>query len=228
MTARAPLKGLLPEELEAVAVREGAKPFAGRQLSAWLYARGADEFAAMTDLPAALRAKLAEGYRLSEATVAAERRSADGSIKLLVALADGERVESVLIPEPKRTTLCISTQVGCARGCVFCATALMKLRRQLTAGEILDQVVLARRLAPVTNVVFMGMGEPLDNYDNVRRAAVLLSSPRGFGLAPRHVTISTVGVVPRILDLARDRVPARLTISLTAPDDALRSELMPV
>ena len=228
MTARAPLKGLLPEELEALAVAEGARPFAGRQLAAWLYARGAGGFEVMTDLPAALREKLGLRYRLSEASVASSVRSVDGSVKLLVALADGERVESVVIPEPKRTTLCLSTQVGCARGCVFCATATMKLRRQLSAGEILDQVVLARRLAPVTNVVFMGMGEPLDNYDNVRRAAILLSSPRGFGLAPRHVTISTVGVVPRILDLARDRVPARLTISLTAPDDALRSELMPV
>ncbi len=222
------LKGLLPAELEELARREGAPRYAGRQLLGWLYPRAAASFAEMTDLPAALRARLEGRYRLAEATVANERRDDDGTTKLLVALADGVAVESVIIPEPRRVTLCVSTQAGCARGCVFCATALMRLTRNLTAAEIVEQVVIARRRAPVSNVVFMGMGEPLDNYDNVRRAALLLTDPKGFALAARHVTLSTVGVVPGILRLAEDRVPVRLTVSLTAPDDALRSRLLPV
>ncbi len=226
--AAASLKGLLPAELEALAVREGARSFAGRQLLTWMYGRTAASFEAMTDLPRALRVRLAAGYRLEEATVAAERRAADGTIKLLVALHDGARVETVIIPEDDRVTLCVSTQVGCARGCGFCATARMRLARNLAAAEIVEQVVLARRRAAVTNVVFMGMGEPLDNYENVRRAVLLLTAPSGFGLGSRHVTVSTVGIVPRIRQLATDRVPACLTLSLTAPDDDLRSRLMPV
>jgi len=222
------LKGLLPEELETLAVAEGAPKFAGRQLLGWLYRHGSADWNEMTNIRKPFRAILAERYRLQEAVVAHEQQAADGTTKLLVELADGARVESVIIPEPARVTLCISTQVGCGRGCAFCATARMKLRRNLTAAEIVEQVIIARRRAAVSNVVFMGMGEPLDNYDNVRRAAVLLASPLAFGISPRHLTVSTVGVVPHIRRLAADRVPVRLTVSLTAPDDELRSRLMPI
>lgn len=223
-----PLKGLLSDELETLAVEEGARPFAGRQLFGWLYARGAETFELMTDLPRPLRQRLSERYRLAEGKVAADIKSADGSSKLLVELADGARVECVIIPEGRRVTLCVSTQAGCARGCAFCATGGGGFRRDLTAGEIVEQALLARRRAALTNVVFMGGGEPLDNYDNVRRAALLLTSPRGFGLGARHVTVSTVGIVPGILRLAEDRVPVRLTVSLAAPADDLRVRLTPV
>jgi 23S rRNA (adenine2503-C2)-methyltransferase len=222
------LKGLLIPELEALAVEEGARPYAGRQLFGWLYARGAESFGDMTDLPKALRTHLAGRYRVSEGTVVEECVSADGARKMLVGFGDGARVECVIIPEPRRVTLCVSTQSGCARGCAFCATGGSGFRRNLTAGEIIEQAVLARRRAPVTNVVFMGQGEPLDNYDNVRRAALLLTSPKGFALGARHVTVSTVGVVPGILRLAEDRLPVRLTLSLAAPDDALREKLAPI
>ncbi len=239
MTVRAPaeariietvhsLKGLLSDELETLAVGEGARPYAGRQLFGWLYARGAESFDRMTDLALPFRERLSTRYRIDEGRVAGERASVDGSTKLLVEFTDGQRAECVIIPEGRRVTLCVSTQAGCARACVFCATGAGGFRRNLTAGEIVEQAVIARRRLPPTNVVFMGCGEPLDNYDNVRRAALLLTSPKGFALGARHVTVSTVGVVPGILRLAEDRVPVRLTVSLSAPDDVLRARLAPI
>lgn len=223
-----PIKGLLAEELEALALRESAPRHAAKQLLGWMYRRLTSSFAEMTDLRRSFRDRLEASYRLSEACVLGELTSADGVTKLLIGLTDGERVETVIIPERQRTTLCVSTQAGCARGCAFCATGRVKFRRNLSAGEILEQVVIARRRAPVTNVVFMGMGEPLDNFENVRRAILLLTSPAAFGLGRRHVTLSTAGVVPGIERLAREGVPARLTVSLNAPRDKLRSRLMPV
>jgi 23S rRNA (adenine2503-C2)-methyltransferase len=223
-----PLKGLLPHELETLAVQEGGRPFAGRQMARWMYGRGVDAFDRMTDLPRPLREKLAGRYRINDGKVAAELVSADGSVKLLVELSDGARVECVSIPEGRRTTLCVSTQAGCARACAFCATGRAGFRRNLSAGEIVEQAVIARRRGPVTNVVFMGQGEPLDNYENVRRAVGLLTSPLGFGIGARHVTVSTVGVVPGVIRLGEDRVRAGLTVSLSAPDDALRARLAPV
>jgi len=221
------LKGLLPEELEPIMAREGAPRYAARQVFSWLYQKRADSFDGMTDLGKELRSKLACGYRLNEAKLERVQESADGTKKLLLLCADGARIECVVIPEERRNTLCLSSQAGCSRGCVFCATALMKPARNLTAGEIVEQALLAGKMGQVTNAVFMGMGEPLDNYENVRRAAAILTSHRGFGLGHRHVTISTVGVAPGIRKMARDRVPAGLTFSLTAPDDALRSKLIP-
>jgi 23S rRNA (adenine2503-C2)-methyltransferase len=165
---------------------------------------------------------------MTEAKIAGEERSDDGTVKLLLEMSDGVRIETVIIPEASHTTLCVSTQAGCGRSCAFCATGRVKLKRNLTAGEIVDQVSIARRRAPVTNIVFMGMGEPLDNYENVRRAAILLTSPRAFGMGKRHVTLSTSGVAPNIVRLAEDRMPVHLTVSLNAPDDALRSRIMPV
>lgn len=223
-----PIKGLLADELETLATRASAPRHAASQLLGWLYKRDTASFAEMTNLKSSFREKLARLYRLTEATVAREQVDSDGVCKLLIRLRDGARVETVMIPEAGRVTLCASTQVGCARRCAFCATGRVKFSRNLTAGEIVEQAIIARRRRPISNVVFMGMGEPFDNYENVRRAAILLTSPQAFALGQRHVTVSTAGVVPGILGMARDRIPARLTVSLNAPDDELRGKLMPV
>ncbi len=225
---RGSLKGLLPEELEALIQREGGPRYAARQLVEWLYRNRAESFADMTNLGADLRTRLAREYDIAEGRLESELTGADGTRKQLVSFRDGARAESVIIPERGRTTLCLSTQAGCGRTCAFCATAQVRLRRNLTAGEILEQALIASRSAKLTNVVFMGQGEPFDNYDNIRRAVLLLNSPRGFGLGNRHITVSTAGVVPGILRMAGDGLPAGLTVSLNAPDDALRSRLMPI
>lgn len=206
---------------------EGAPRYAAGQVFSWLYAKKAESFDKMTDLNRNLRARLSTGYSMKEASLVGEQTGSDGTRKLLVRMHDGERVECVIIPDEKRSTLCLSSQSGCARACAFCATATMGLHRNLTAGEIVEQALLASRISPITNAVFMGMGEPLDNFDAVKKAVQILTSQKGFGLGARHVTVSTVGVVPGILRMARERVPAGLTVSLTAPDDELRSTLVP-
>jgi len=225
--SRIPVKGLLPAELENLLAAEGAPRYAAGQVFSWLYAKKAESFEKMTDLNRALRARLTAGYTMKEAALVGEQAGTDGTRKLLIRLNDGERVESVIIPDEKRSTLCLSSQCGCVRGCAFCATATMGLHRNLTAGEIVEQALIAARIMPVTNAVFMGMGEPMDNFDAVMRAVQILTSQKGFGLGARHVTVSTVGVVPGILRMARERIPAGLTVSLTAPDDELRSTLIP-
>ena len=226
--SRISVKGLLPEELEILLAKEGAPRYAAGQVFSWLYAKKAESFDKMTDLNRELRAKLVSGYARKDAALVGEQVGTDGTRKLLVRMHDGERVESVIIPDEKRSTLCLSSQSGCARGCAFCATATMGLHRNLTAGEIVEQALIASRIAPVTNAVFMGMGEPLDNYEAVSRAVRILTSQKGFGLGARHVTVSTSGVVPGILRMAAERLPAGLTVSLTAPDDELRSTLVPI
>ena len=225
--SRISVKGLLLEELEKLLANEGAPRYAAGQVFSWLYAKKAESFEKMTDLNRELRARLMAGYSMKEAALVGEQTGTDGTRKLLVRMHDGERVESVIIPDEKRSTLCLSSQSGCARGCAFCATATMGLHRNLTSGEIVEQALIASRIAPVTNAVFMGMGEPMDNFEAVAQAVQILTSQKGFGLGHRHVTISTVGIVPGILRMARERVPAGLTVSLTAPDDALRSTLVP-
>jgi len=222
------LKGLLPDELAGILAVEGAPRFATKQVLGWLYRRLAEGFDDMTDLGKALRARLAKGWAVEAGRTAGVFRSPDGSSRLLLRLRDGALVESVVIPERGRVTLCVSSQAGCGRGCAFCATARLGLLRNLESGEILEQAVIARRMAPVSNVVFMGMGEPLDNYDQVRRAVSLLAARQAFNIGARHIVVSTAGVVPGIRRLAVDALPCQLTVSLNAPDDALRSRLMPV
>jgi 23S rRNA (adenine2503-C2)-methyltransferase len=219
---------MLAEELAGVLAVEGAPRFASRQVMGWLYRKLAGSFDEMTDLGKLLRSRLAKGWAVEAGTVQAEFRSPDGSARNLIRLRDGAMVESVVIPERGRVTLCVSSQAGCARGCSFCATARLGPGRNLEAGEILEQAVIARRSAPVSNVVFMGMGEPLDNYEAVRRAVLLLASRQGFNIGARHIVVSTAGVVPGIRRLAADGLPCQLTVSLNAPDDGLRSRLMPV
>jgi 23S rRNA (adenine2503-C2)-methyltransferase len=196
-----------------------------------LWRRPAGAWDEATDLPAALRAALAVTFPLRRAALETRQVSRDGTEKFLWRLADGEAIESVLIPEGKRRTLCISSQAGCALGCVFCATGRMGFRRNLDAAEITGQVrelVLSDPAAQPTNVVFMGMGEPLLNWDAVDAALTILNDGAGFGIGARHITVSTVGILPGLAKLALRPEQFRLALSLHAPTPALRHELMPI
>lgn len=226
------LVGLTLEELEQLAVTLGAARYRGRQMTRWVYKRRIGAIDLMTDLPEALRARLAEVATLTRLRVIGRQDTGDGSTtKFLVGLADGHTIETVLMRyEDGRRTVCISTQVGCGMGCTFCATGLAGLVRNLAPGEIVEQVPLAAEQTGerVTHVVFMGMGEPLANYAATLRAVRLLNAFYGPGIAMRHLTISTVGLVPQIRRLASERLQLTLAISLHAPTDALRSQLVPV
>ncbi len=208
------------------------KRFHGRQLYGWMYARGETEFARMTDLPGPLRSALEERCRVALPRVELRQESRDGTVKYLLRLEDGKGVESVFIPEQRRITFCISSQIGCPLACTFCLTGRMGLVRNLAPGEIAGQVAVVageHDLPPNSyNLVFMGMGEPMNNYDNVMAAFRILTDPEGFGIAPRHVTLSTAGVVPGIRRLTAEKPRPRLAVSLSATTDALRSELMPI
>jgi 23S rRNA (adenine2503-C2)-methyltransferase len=220
------------EELGAFFAARGQRPFRVRQTLAWLYQRDAMAFDEMTDLPASLRAELATSFTLCAPHVARVERSTDGTVKHLWKMSDGELLESVLIPSPDRLTLCMSSQAGCAMACVFCATGWSGYRRQLTTGEIVAQFRGARRYAlehdmgAITNIVFMGMGEPLMNRPALMPALTLLN--RAYEMGARRITISTVGVVPGILELAERPEQFRLAISLHAPNAELREKLIPL
>ncbi len=226
--------GLPRTELEQLFVSLGEKPFRARQLMRWLYGRGVLEPAAMTDLSAALRDTLNARADLALPAIAGIHESADGTVKWRLAVGQGQLVEMVFIPEPGRGTLCVSSQVGCALDCTFCATGRQGFNRNLSAAEIIGQVLLARRelgvadgRSPITNVVFMGMGEPLANFQPVVQACTILVDELGFQLSRRRVTVSTSGLVPQIHRLAEQSNVA-LAVSLHAPDDALRNELVPI
>src|SRR5438477_126376 len=211
--------------------QRGEPQYRASQIVPRLWHRPVGSWDQATDLPAELRGALAAAFPLRRLALSARQRSADGTEKYLWDVGDGEAVESVLIPEGKRRTLCISSQVGCALGCVFCATGRMGLRRNLSAAEIAAQVrevmLLDPLLAP-TNVVFMGMGEPLLNWDAVDRALTILNHPEGLGIGARHITVSTVGILPGVAQLARRPEQFRLAVSLHAPTPELRHELMPI
>ena len=214
---------------ERLAVALGGKPFHGRSLFKWLHKHGVDDFDAMTDLSKDLRHRLRERCTLLRPAVAAEVPSADGTTKWVLELADGQRVEAVHIPETDRSTLCVSSQVGCALDCRFCATARQGFSRNLTTAEIVAQVRHATKMLgrPPTNVVLMGMGEPLANFDNVVRATQVMQDDFGYMLAKTRVTLSTSGIVPNIYRLA-EISDISLAVSLHAPDDALRDQLVPI
>lgn len=229
------LFGLPQGDLEAHFVGLGQKPFHARQLMRWIYQRGADDFAAMTDLSKGLRAALGASAVLQIPTVLSQHNSSDGTVKWLFASGSGQAVEAVFIPEADRGTLCISSQVGCALDCAFCATGAQGFNRNLTVAEIVGQVWHANNVLPrrsngefaVTNVVFMGMGEPLANYRNLVPAIELLLSDLAFGLSRRRVTVSTSGIVPHI-DRLGDECNVALAVSLHAPDNDLRDTLVPI
>lgn len=209
--------------------------YRARQVATWIYARGAGSFAAMTDLPMAFRRRLDERCSLERLPVVAARRSAAGDAeKLLFDLGDGPQVEAVVLRAGDRDTLCVSTQAGCAHGCAFCATAAMGLLRDLTPHEIVSQVMVARDRLPARdnatrfNLVFMGMGEPLANYDAVVQAIRVLHEDHGLAIGRRRMTVSTVGLVPQMRRLAQEPVAVRLALSLNATTNEIRSRLMPI
>ncbi len=209
----------------------GEKPYRARQVYEWLYHHNVSSFEQMTNLPKTFRDKLTKHAVVDTLTPAYEQRSQiDGTRKFLFRLRDDRKIESVLMFDADRVTLCISTQVGCALDCRFCATGMMGLERHLTPGEIIDQVLLSERIAAVriTNLVVMGMGEPLHNYENLMHALGVLTSPRGFGLSKKRVVVSTSGLVARIERLIDDGHRYRLAISLNATTDETRSRIMPV
>jgi 23S rRNA (adenine2503-C2)-methyltransferase len=208
----------------------GEKPYRARQVMRWLYERNVLDFGAMTDLSAALRKRLEAAATLELPPVLSHEHSVDGTRKWLLDVGAGQAVETVFIPEPNRGTLCISSQAGCALDCAFCATGHQGFNRNLTSAEILGQVILAARelgATPITNVVFMGMGEPLANYRHVLPVVELLIDDHAFGLSRRRVTISTAGLVPQIRRLATECNVA-LAVSLHAPTDELRDRLVPI
>ncbi len=229
---RTDLKGMTIAELEAFFARAGKEKYRARQVSRWIYQEYAESFKAMTDLSLDFRQELERTCRIASPPAEREQLSTDGTEKYLFRLEDGEAVESVLIPDEDRRTLCISSQVGCALRCGFCATGAMGFRRNMTSSEIIHQVCFAAsrldvRGAALSNVVFMGMGEPLENVAEVSRAIDILLSQFGFGLSGKRVTVSTAGVVPAMLALA-EKHPVSFAVSINAPRDEVRSELMPI
>src|ERR1700730_17378316 len=247
---RVNLLGLPRSELEAfVAERLEAKPFRARQLMKWIYRRGADDFSVMTDLAGDFRVRLAEVARISVPQIVTEQRSSDGTRKWMLRMDAVQGIETVYIPEPNRGTLCISSQVGCAMDCSFCSTAQQGFNRNLSVAEIVGQVRLPHRELTdsrakgrsgadgagardgarrnITNIVFMGMGEPLANYRNVVPAMRIFLDDLGYDLSRRRVTLSTSGLVPQMYKLAEECNVA-LAVSLHAPNDELRNDLVPI
>ena len=218
--------------LEAALVARGHERFRARQLFTWIFRHGVTDVEAMSDLPRELRSTLASEFTLATPHVTSRERSTDGTEKFLLRLMDGRHIESVFIPDTPAMTFCISTQVGCAMACAFCLTGKMGLVRNLTAGEIVGQVrVLAHALSlhdKAFNIVLMGMGEPLHNYDETMKALRILADEHGFAVPPRRVTLSTVGLLPALERLAQEPWMPNLAISLHAPTDALRGDLVPV
>ena len=221
--------------LEGFFLDRGEKVFRASQIMKWIYERGVTDFADMTNLSKDLRSGLRDSASIRLPEVVADQVSADGSRKWLLRFADGNCIETVFIPEADRGTLCVSSQVGCMLNCSFCSTAQQGFNRNLTTGEIIAQVwVAARALGSradsnrvISNVVMMGMGEPLLNYDHVVRAMQIMLDDFGFGLSKRRITLSTAGIVPAIRQLRED-CDVSLAVSLHAPDDALRDELVPL
>ena len=219
-------------ELEQALAERGSPKFHARQIFQWVHRRGVTEFAAMTDLGRELRTQLDREFRIGTPEVVRRERSSDGTTKFLLRLADGKHIESVCIPEDDRQTFCLSTQVGCAMKCAFCLTGKMGIDRNLTAGEIAGQVrVLARELGLLDrrfNIVLMGMGEPLHNYDATMKALRILGDEHGFAVSPRRVTLSTVGVLPALERLATEPFMPNLAISLHSTTEAQRDLLVPI
>lgn len=232
------LLGLTMSELEEFVAAEGLPRFRARQLYHWLYAGRARSFQSMTSLGLDLRLRLDSTARIGSLTLVDRQESSDGAVKYLFRTVDDLNIESVLIPsearddqdEPRRRTVCLSTQVGCPLDCRFCATASMKLKRNLTAGEIIEQFMQIENDTGerLTNVVYMGMGEPLLNYDQVFRSVELLTDPASDLVAPRHVTVSTSGLANEIRRMADERRRVKLALSLHALTNDLRSDLMPI
>jgi 23S rRNA (adenine2503-C2)-methyltransferase len=227
------LLGLSASDLSKVLIGMGEKPFRGRQIADWLYRIGVADFASMTNLPLGLRERLASEFRIGALEEADRRETPDRRTrKIAFRIEEGGLVESVFMSTPSRFTFCLSSQHGCGFACRFCATGRMGRGRNLTASEIVEQAIRLRRELPPGqrefNVVMMGMGEPLENYEALVAALGIMSDPNGMAVPAKRITISTVGLAPQIVRLAEERRPYRLAISLHASTDDLRSKLMPV
>lgn len=224
------IKSMMPEEIAAYLKELGQPAFRAKQVFRWLY-RGVSSFEEMSDLPKALRQKLAESCQLTPPTVARKQVSArDGTIKYLWQLSDGNCIETVLMRYKHGNTVCISCQVGCRMGCAFCASTLAGRVRNLTPAEMVDQVLFTQLDSgtEVSNIVLMGIGEPLDNFDTVMRFLTLANHPDGLNIGMRHISLSTCGLTEQIDKLAQYRLQLTLSVSLHAPDDETRSRIMPV
>ncbi|HRF78540.1 MAG TPA: 23S rRNA (adenine(2503)-C(2))-methyltransferase RlmN [Flavobacteriales bacterium] len=234
MSTTTDIRDLSLEEIKALVADVGEKPYRAKQLWEWLWKKKARSFDDMSDLPKAFRAHLAERMVLRPIQLAEEQRSQDGTVKCAFKTWDGHVVEGVLIPTPTRLTACISSQIGCSLTCSFCATGKLKRIRNLDAQEIYDQVVLIDQLAHkyyqqgLTNIVYMGMGEPLLNYANTMRSAERISAEDGLGMSPRRITVSTAGIAKMIRKLADDGARFNLALSLHAANDAKRDRIMPI
>jgi len=225
------IKELNLKELEDKLLAWGLPKYRAKQIFTWIYKKGAYEFSAMSDLPVELREKLADEFFILSLKLADLESSADGTTKFLFELKDHSLVEAVNIPAAKRVTGCVSTQVGCKFACRFCASGLKGFKRDLSCGEILDEVLYLKNnagSAELTHIVFMGTGEPLDNYANLLKSIRLINSPEGFNIGARRITISTCGLIPGIEKLQQEDMQFELSVSLHAADDRARSEIMPV
>ena len=242
-SGRIPLIGLSPEEVQSAFAAYDLPKFRAKQVWHWIYHRGVRDFDSMANLPKDMRALLQEKYAIERPALVTEQKSADGTIKWLLAMSDGQQIEVVFIPDRERGTLCVSSQVGCTLTCKFCHTGTQPLVRNLGAHEILQQIMFARDLLDewpkpgeksggnaardLTNIVMMGMGEPLYNYQNVAKALTICMDEDGLGISKRRITLSTSGVVPQIIQCGEE-LNVNLAISLHAPNDDLRSSIMPI
>ncbi|MGD0059970.1 MAG: 23S rRNA (adenine(2503)-C(2))-methyltransferase RlmN [Verrucomicrobiia bacterium] len=237
MNAKQDIKSLSHEELASRLAELGEPPYRADQILQWIYEKQADSFDQMSNLSAALRVKLTAGFDLNAVHALKTRNATDTTEKFLFQLRDHSLIETVLIPatpglttSSDRHTVCVSTQVGCAFACKFCASGLEGVKRNLTTAEIVDQVLQVQKLSgeKANNIVVMGMGEPLANYDNLLRALKIINAPWGLGIGARKITVSTVGLVPRIKQLADEPMQIRLAVSLHGATDEVREKIMPV
>jgi len=231
MKTKEKIKNLSVAELEERVIELGEPRFRARQIAEWLYQKSAESFDEMTNLPKAFRDKLDKKFMINSLSPSAVEKASDGTRKFAFELTDGNRIESVLIPWEDRLTLCVSSQAGCKLGCKFCLTGQGGFTRNLESGEIVDQIITVRRTLDaeqhLTNLVFMGMGEPFNNYDNLVKALTIITSEKGIGISPRRITVSTVGVIERMKEFGELDL-ANLAISLNAADEKTRSLIMPV
>jgi len=224
------IKELSLEELKSKLTAYGSRPFHAEQIFSWIYKKQAETFREMSNLPAELRGYLSDNFLIYTADAAHKAVSKDGTVKFLFRLADGNMIESVLIPAERRMTGCISVQAGCRLRCAFCASGMLGLKRSLSCGEIIEQVCRLQKEARgnLSHLVFMGTGEPFENYDNLIKAVRIINSKEAFYIGARRITVSTAGIIPGIARFSGEGLQIELSVSLHAADDELRSRLMPV
>ncbi|MEG1142423.1 MAG: 23S rRNA (adenine(2503)-C(2))-methyltransferase RlmN, partial [Clostridia bacterium] len=218
------------EELKKELKEIGEKPYRAEQIFKWIYKENVNTFEEMTNLSLELREKLKQNYTLNNFKILKKQESSDGTIKYLYDLLDGNAIETVLMSYHHGYSICVSSQIGCKMGCKFCASTGIKFIRNLTTGEIVEQILATQKDTgiQISNVVFMGIGEPFDNYENVINAIKIINNPKGLQIGARHISISTSGIVPQIYALAKENIQCTLSISLHATTDKQRSEMMPI